>query len=365
MINKRFSRTVFYLLFIIFALTRIVTAGDEPPLKASEQWRKDLKRLVILSRLVADKPSLLSQMPSTKQIPELAAEPFGCLSPDLNECLLSQISTVLLQITKDTANIFDATQGAAVQMTFSRATEVWPDKDISNNWDVMKKWTDILGPAAVIVGAIMLTQHRGGSVYRLGEEIVGSGAALIVIGDMGTLGQLFGGVDSKQRAKAAIKTINKLQDIETSRQAYEDSQLIYGFLDSYSNKSKKILNTILSLSNDAKALNSVAPSPSKSERIVELCDKTRDVVSNFKETAGSTEDYANQLVILYKKYQDEVSLPEDKKKFEDAQQSVTIFNAEYDEVIVPYLQGVPEVIEAMQNIKAAFIANSIADKHYF
>ncbi len=299
MINKRFSRTVFYLLFIIFALTRIVTAGDEPPLKASEQWRKDLKRLVILSRLVADKPSLLSQMPSTKQIPELAAEPFGCLSPDLNECLLSQISTVLLQITKDTANIFDATQGAAVQMTFSRATEVWPDKDISNNWDVMKKWTDILGPAAVIVGAIMLTQHRGGSVYRLGEEIVGSGAALIVIGDMGTLGQLFGGVDSKQRAKAAIKTINKLQDIETSRQAYEDSQLIYGFLDSYSNKSKKILNTILSLSNDAKALNSVAPSPSKSERIVELCDTTRDVVSNFKETCNSGSLGANDLALFH------------------------------------------------------------------
>ncbi len=365
MINKCFSRTIIYLLYIMVALTRVVGAGDEPPLKASEQWRKDLKRLVMLSRIVADKPSLLSQKPSTQQIPDLAAEPFCCISPDLNECLLSQISSMLLQITTDTANIFDATQGAAVQITFGRATDVWTEKDISNNWDTLQKWTNVLGPAAVVVGAILISQHKEGSAYRLGEEIAGSGAALIIVGDLGTLGQLFGGVSPKHRAKTAIRTINTLQDIETSRQAYEDSQLIYGFLDNYSNKSKKLLNTILSLSNDAKALSSVAPSPDKSKRIVELCDKTREVVSDFKETAGFTEDYANQLLILYKKYHDEVSSPEDKLKFEDARQSVNNFNAKYDEVIVPYLQGVPEVIEAMQNIKAAFIANSIADKHYF
>jgi hypothetical protein len=37
----------------------------------------------------------------------------------------------------------------------------------------------------------------------------------------------------------------------------------------------------------------------------------------------------------------------------------------YDEVIVPFLEGAPEEIEVMQNIKAAIIANSIADKQYF
>lgn len=41
------------------------------------------------------------------------------------------------------------------------------------------------------------------------------------------------------------------------------------------------------------------------------------------------------------------------------------FSFKYDEVIVPFLQVVPEEIEAMQNIKAAIIANSIADKQYF
>lgn len=365
MINICFSRTIIFLLLIMFALTRIVAASDEPPLKASEQWRKDLKRLVILSRIVANKPSLLSQTLSTKQIHELSAEPFGCLSPDLNECLLSQISAVLFQMTTDTANIFDATQGAAVHMTFGRATDVWSDKDISNNWDVTKKWTDILGPAAVVIGAIMLTQNKEGSVNRLGVAIVGSGAALILVGDLGSLGQMFGGVSSKQRAQAAKNTINTLQDIETARQAYEDSQLIYGFLDSYSNKSKKLLNTILSLSNDAKALNRVAPSPAKSKSIVELCDKTRDVLSSFSETAGFIDSYADQLLNLYAKYKDEVSRPEDKKKFGDAQQSLVKFKDNYSEVIVPFLQGVPEAIEAMENIKAAFIANSIADKQYF
>lgn len=108
-----------------------------------------------------------------------------------------------------------------------------------------------------------------------------------------------------------------------------------------------------------------APSTAKSKRIVELCDKTRDAVSSFKETAGFTSDYANQLLNLYKKYQYEVFLPGDKKKFEDARQSVKKFSDKYDEVIVPFLEGVPEEIEAMQNIKAAVITNSIADKQYF
>ncbi len=364
MINICFSRTIICLLFIMFAFPRIVAASDELPLKASEQWRKDLKRLVILSRIVADKPSLLSQKLSTKQIHELSAEPFGCLSPDLNECLLSQIAVVLLQITTDTANIFDTTQGA-VHITFGRATDVWPDKYISNNWDIVKKWTDIAGPAAVVLGAIMLSQHKYRDVNRLGVAIVGSGAALILVGDLGAIGQTFGGVSNKQRAQAARNTINALQDIETSRQANEDSQLIYGFLDSYSNKSNKLLNTILSLSNDANALNNVAPSPAKSKSIVELCDKTRDALSSFRETAGFVDSYADQLLNLYAKYKDEISQPEDKKKFADAQQSLAKFKDNYNEVIVPLLQGVPEAIEAMENIKAAFIANSIADKQYF
>ena len=58
-------------------------------------------------------------------------------------------------------------------------------------------------------------------------------------------------------------------------------------------------------------------------------------------------------------------LPLDAKKIEDAQQSLKEFSANYDGVIVPFLEGVPEEIEAMQNIKAAVIANSIADKQYF
>jgi hypothetical protein len=268
-------------------------------------------------------------------------------------------------MTTDTENIFDATQGAAVHRTFGRATDAWSDKDISNNWDVIKTWTDILGPAAVVIGAIMLTQHKEGNVNRLGVAIVGSGAALILAGDLGTIGQLFGGVSNKQRAQAARNTINTLQDIETSRQAYEDSQLIYGFLDSYSNKSKKLLNTIFSLSNDAKALNSAAPSPAKSKSIVELCDKTSDAVRSFSETAGFTDSYADQLLNLYAKCKDDISQPEDKKKFGDAQQAVVKFKDNYNEVIVPFLQGVSEAIEAMENIKAAFIANSIADKQYF
>jgi hypothetical protein len=364
MTNRCFSRSIILFLFIMFALIRIVEADDESPLKASGQWGKDLKRLVILSRLVADKPSLLIKRPSTQLIQELTAEPFGCLSSDLSECLLSQISIVLLRIS-GTENIFDATQGASVRITFNRATDVWPNKDISNTWDDIKKWTDAVGPAAVIVGALMLSQQKQGSSNHLAQDIIGSGAALIIVGDLGTLGQFFGGVNYKERAQSAKKTIDKLQDIEKSRQAYEDSQLIYGFLDSYSNQSKKLLNTILTLSSDAKDLNSLAPSPAKSQKIVALCDKASEVVSNFKETADLTKEYAIQLLHLYKIYRDEVSLPDDKQKFEDAQQLVKKFIDKYDEVIVPYVQGAPEAIEAMQNVKAAFIANSIADKQYF
>jgi hypothetical protein len=350
------------LLLILFALTSIVEAGDEPPSTASEQWRKDLKRLVVLSRLVANKPSLLSEKPSPEQARELSAEPFGCGSPDLSECLLTQISIVLLQQSAGSANIFDATQGTAVQIHFTRATDVWSDKDIENNWDVVKKWTDAVGPAVLLVGAFMLSQN---SSSNAAATLIGSGAGLILVGNVGTLGKLYGGVNDQQRAQAAKKTINTLQDIEASRQAYEASHLIYGFLDGYSNKAKKLSSTILTLSNEAKDLIRAAPSPTKSKRIVELCDKTREVVSSFKETAGFTDDYANQLLNLYKKYHDEVSLPGDKQKFENARQRVKKFSDNYDAVIVPFVQGVPEEIEAMQNIKAAIIANSIADKQYF
>ncbi len=150
MTNKYIFRTILLLLFIMFALTRIVGAGDESPSKASGEWRKDLKRLVALSRLVAHKPSLLREKPSTKQIHELSAEPFECESPDVSECLLSRISLVLSQQSTGSAHIFDATQGAVVQIDFMRATDVWTDKDIENNWDVFKKWTDAAGPAALI-----------------------------------------------------------------------------------------------------------------------------------------------------------------------------------------------------------------------
>ena len=365
MTNKCFSRTILLLLFILFALTGMVEAGDEPPSKASEQWRKDLKRLVLLSRLVADKPSLLKEKPSPQHMRELSAEPFECRSPDVSECLLSQLSLVLLQQSTGSANIFGATQGAAVQISFKRATDVWSDKDIENNWDVVKKWTDAAGPAALLVGAIMLSQQKSGSTNDAAAAIIGSGAGLILIGNLGTLGQLYGGVNDKHRAQVAIKTINTLQEIEVSRQAYEDSQLVYGFLNSYSKKSEKLLRALLTLSSDAKDLMSAAPSPAKSKKIVELCDKTTDVVSGFKETAGFTADYASQLLTLYAKYHDEVSLTDDKKKYEDALQSVKKFSDKYDEVIVPFLEGVPEEIEAMQNIKAAVIANSIANKQYF
>ncbi len=244
----------------MFALTRIVGAGDESPSKASGQWRKDLRRLVILSRIVVHKPSLLREKPSMKQIHELSVEPFGCESPDLSECLLSRISLVLSQQSTGSANIFDSTQGAAVQISFMRATDVWSDKDIENNWDVVKKWTDAAGPAALIVGSLLLYQNSSSNV---GAALIGSGAGLILVGNLGMLGQVYGGVNNRKRAQIAKKTINTLQDIEASRQAYEDSQLTYGFLKSYSNKSEKLLSMILTLSNDAKSLMGVAPSPLK------------------------------------------------------------------------------------------------------
>ena len=362
MTRKYIFRSIVLLLFIMFALTRMVAAGDESSSTASEQWRNDLRRLVVLSRLVANKPSLLREKPSTQQVRELSAEPFGCESPDLSECLLSQISLVLLRQATGSAHIFDATQGASVQITLMRATDVWSDKDIENNWDVVKKWTDAIGPVALVAGAALLYQD---SSSNAGATLVGMGAGLILVGNIGTLGQLYGGVDDKQRAQVARKTINTLQDIEASRQAYEDSQLVYGFLKSYGNKSKKLLSTLLTLSSDAHDLISVAPSADKARRIVEVCDKTREVLSSFKETAGFTDDYASQLLILYKKYQDDVSLPLDKQKYEDAQHRVKEFSENYNEIIVPFLQGVPEEIEAMQNIKAAIITNSIAEKQYF
>ena len=247
-------------------------------------------------------------------------------------------------------------------MTFHRATDVWSEKDTQNNWDIVKKWTDAVGPAVLLAGALLLSQDR---TSHAGAALIGSGAGLILVGNIGTLGKLYGGVTDKQKAQVAKKTIDTLQEIEASRQAYEDSQLVYGFFDGYRNKAKELLSTLLILSNDARDLIGAAPSPAKARRIVELCDKMREAVSSFKEAAGFTVDYADQLLNLYKKGRDNVSLPEDIKKYEDAQQRVKKFIDNYNAVIAPFLQGVPEEIEAMQNIKAAIIANSIADKQYF
>ena len=362
MANTGVSRTVLFFVLILCALTGMAGAGDAPPLKASEEWKKDLQRLVMLSRLIADKPSLLRNKLSPEQARELSAEPFGCGSPDLSLCLLSQIAVVLSQQSTDSVNIFDATQGAAVQVYFTRATDVWSDKEIENNWDVIKKWTDAIGPAVVVVGAFRLSQDSSNGAAA---KLIGGGAVLILVGNLGTLGQLYGGVSNKQRALDARRTINTLQDIEVSRQAYEESQILYGFLDSYNKKSKKLLHAMSALSNDAKDLMSIAPSPARSKRIMALCDSTRDVVSSFKEAAGLTGEYAYQLLNLYNRYHDEPSLTADKDKIEDARHSLKKFVDHYGEVIVPFLEGAPAEIEATQNIKAAVIANSIADKQYF
>jgi hypothetical protein len=365
MTKKCFSHAILIILFIMLALPRIVEAGAEPHVNTPEQWRDDLNRLVILSRLVAHKPSLLSGKPSPQQAYELSAEPFGCKSSDLSECILAQISTVLLQQATGSANIFNATQGAAVQINFRRATDVWSDKDVENNWDVVKKWTDAVGPAALVIGAFMLSQQKSGSTNDAAAAIIGSGATLLLVGNLGTLGQLYGGVNEKHRAQVAKKTINTLQDIDVSRQAYEDSQLVYGFMDSYSAKADKLLSTIAMLSNDAKDLIHAAPSSVKAKRFVALCDKTREAVSTFNVTAGLVDDYVNQLLNLYKKYHDEITLTADKSKFEDAWQNLKKFNDNYNQVIVPFLDGIPEEIEAMENIKAAIIGNSIADKQFY
>ena len=66
-------------------------------------------------------------------------------------------------------------------------------------------------------------------------------------------------------------------------------------------------------------------------------------------------------VHFYKNTKMKFPSPVEMKKYEDAQQCVKKFSDKY-EVIVPFQQGVSEEIEAMQNIKAAIIANSIADK---
>lgn len=215
MIRNYIFRTSLLVLFILFSLTRLVAAGDKSPSKASEHWKNDLKRLVVLSRLVAHNPSLLREKLSTKQVRELSAEPFGCESPDLSECLLSQLSQVLSRQSTESAHIFDSTQGAAVQIEFLRATDVWSDKDIENNWDVVKKWTDALGPAALVAGAFLIHQNNSS---KAGATLVGSGAGLILVGNIGTLGQLYGGVNAKKRAQDAKKTIDALQEIEASRE---------------------------------------------------------------------------------------------------------------------------------------------------
>lgn len=365
MANARYFRSMVLIVCILYVLPCIAKAGDEQTVKASEQWSRELKRLVVLSRLIAHEPSLLSEKPSSEQVRELSAEPFGCKSPDVSECILSKINIVLLQQSTGSASIFAETPGAAVQMRYRRATDVWSGKDIENNWDVVKKWTDAMGPAAILVGAFMLSQQKSGNSSDTAAAIIGSGATLILIGNIGTLGQLYGGVNDKQRARVAKKTINTLQDIEDSRRAYEDSQLIYGLLDSYSERAGSLLRALLALSDDAGNLSRETPSPARSKRIVELCDKTRDAISGFKEAAGLAGDYANQLLRLYKENHDEALLPEEKKAFEDARQRVKKFSDDYDEVVAPFLQSVPDEIEAMGNIKAAVIATGIADKQYF
>ncbi len=362
MTNKYIFYTFILLCMLLLASARIGEAGEGPPANASEQWRNELKRLVMLSRLVAHNPSLLREKPSTAHVPKVSAEPFGCESSDVSECLLSQTALVLMQQATGSANIFDAAQGAAVQIHFMRATDVWSDKDIENNWDVVKKWTDAVGPVALIAGAILLYRN---SSSNAGATLIGSGAGLILVGNIGTLGQLYGGVNAKQRAKIVRKTINTLQDIDASRQAYEDSQLMYGLFKSYSTTSEKLLRELATLSGEAKDLMRAAPSAAKVKRIVELCDKTKDTVSSFKEAAGFASEYANQLLHLYTECRDKATLPEEKIQYEEAQQRVKEFSDTYDAVIVPFLQGVPEEIEAMQNIKAASIANSIDDKQYF
>ena len=96
----------------------------------------------------------------------------------------------------------------------------------------------------------------------------------------------------------------------------------------------------------------------RKQKIVELYDEWREAVGGFKEAAGFAANYADQLLNLYKKGRDNVSLPEDKEN-EDAQQWVKKFIDNYNAVIATFLQGVPEEIEATQNIKAVINGNSL------
>lgn len=365
MIRICLSSTLCCLLLFGLVSVREGGAGDEPSLKASAQWSGDLKKLVALSRFVAERPSLLSGQPSSGVVRELSADPFGCRVPDPHECMLSLMAVVLSRQAAGSANVFSATRGAAVRVDLQRATNIWSDKDIENRWDVVKKWTDAAGPAALLVGALMLSQQRSGSSNDAAAAIIGSGAGLILIGNIGTLGQMYGGVNDKQRAQVARKTIDALQDIEVSRQAYENSQLVYGFLEGYSDRSEKLLLAMSSLSGNAEEIVREAPSRDRSKRTVELCDAAIDAVSRFTESAGFARDYAIQLRTLYQKNHDNVVLHAEKKKYADAGQSVDRFVASFDEILVPFLRGAPEEIEALQNIKAAVIANSIAHKQYF
>ena len=76
---------------------------------------------------------------------------------------------------------------------------------------------------------------------------------------------MYGGVTDKQKAQVAKKTIDTLQEIEASRQAYEDSQLVYGFL-MVIGKRKKLLVALLILSNNTSFLkSSLFASPAKAE----------------------------------------------------------------------------------------------------
>ncbi len=135
------------------------------------------------------------------------------------------------------------------------------------------------GSSGFNLGSLLIYQNNHS---HAGAALIGSGAGLILAGNLGMLGKVFGGVTNRTRAQVAKKTINTLQDIEASRQAYEDSQLMYGFLKSYSNKSDKLLSTILTLSSDAKDLMGVAPSAAKAKSIVELCDKTREALEQLQ-----------------------------------------------------------------------------------
>lgn len=110
---------------------------------------------------------------------------------------------------------------------------------------------------------------------------------------------------------------------------------------------------------------SAASSPATAKRIVGLCDNTKDTISSFKESAGLAHEYAKQLAHLYSKCCDEFTPREERRQYEEAQQRLKEFIDTHDAIIVPFLQGVPEEIEALQNIKAAIIANSIADKQFF